>query len=183
MDDTVNGERWEPLAPSKQTIFSSSFVTASHLCSKERAGRGEMPRCHTPAVPELLLEEEHSWFSHHHVLSVFTWHLSPGANVSNSPGVTTTETNLGELSSASSKPQQCSFPEGLHQVGAGARRAPQTCPPSQGSPTLPRTLCPSDGIPQPETPFHDVKPGGVLQAEVGRRAQWSSLSTPGRLVM
>lgn len=40
MDDTVNGERQELLAPSKQTIFSCGFVTASRLCGKKRAGEG-----------------------------------------------------------------------------------------------------------------------------------------------
>lgn len=151
--------------------------------------------------PDFLLKEEHSWFSHHHVLCVFTHHFSPGADennspgvdVNNSPGVTSTETGPTELSCASANPQprDTIFPRGVHQVGAGALRAPTDMPATSGLPDPAQDPMTAPALEvgflhpdsEPKTPFNDVKPGGVLQAEVGWRAQRCSLPVPDRFVL
>lgn len=191
MDDTVNGERREPLAPSKQTIFSCDFVIASRLCNKERAGEGWDAQTPYSSCGLIFFWKKGiaglATIMFRAILHVTFLLVQMWITALAWPRLTP-----ARLSSALPRPNLNHVPPPfLKECTKWVLRAPTDLPtpPELSHPARVPMSAPAPAMgflhpeSEPKTPFNDVKPGVVLQAKVGWRAQQHSLPIPGRLVM
>lgn len=131
-------------------------------CTIKRAGEGYDTQTSHPSCDPMLWRK--SWFSYCHVFCVtcvFGCHVSPGANVSNRPGVTWTEP--AQANSALPQSSATIPPQGVHQGGVGVLKThnlahyPRAPPPSLGPHVSPSPAMGPHSDKESKTLFDDAK--------------------------